>query len=192
MVLKLTLAPLLLSALTVSATPGPPVQVRWVEGSGDRLKTVDGHTVVEYRNAGAGGIEWTLAGTGQAGGNSASQLWLYTAPKRATVALSAATEAVAFMMAGDYNDGVATFLVDGVEIDTFDMFHRGERTIIVEGLPRAAHVLEAVAEGRKQARSMSTHIALYGGAALDAEPIAAENRAPNASPDRALLSYTQR
>ncbi len=149
----------------------PSLQVRWVDGSGDRLTTVAGYTVVEYRNAGEGGLEWALAGEGRDGGNGPSQLWLYDAPRRAFTALTAPSEAVAFMTAGDHNDGFATFLVDGVEVGTFDMHRRGEQTLVVEGLDRAAHHLEVRAEGRKSPRSQAAHVAVYGGAALSNEAV---------------------
>lgn len=152
-------------------TPDPPVKVRWVSVSGDRLAAVAGYTVVEYRNAGAGGLEWVVSGEGQAGGNGPSQLWLLEAPVQASVVFTAPSEAVAFMTAGDSNDGFATFLVDGVEIGTYNMYRRGEQTLVAEGLERVPHRLEIRADGRKVSRSQSAHVALYGGAALSNEQI---------------------
>ncbi len=173
--LLLTLA-LFLAAPSHSTPPDPPVQARWVGVSGDELLTVAGYTVVEYRNAGQGGLEWLVDGTGHTNGNGTSQLWLLTSPKQASTIFTAPSEAVAFMTAGDYNDGFATFLVDGVEVGTFDMYRRGEQTLVVEGLERVPHRLEVRATGLKALRSKAAHVALYGGAALSNQIV--EHRRP--------------
>ena len=166
---------LLALALAFSAPPAPhppeppTPEAFWVGVSGDRLTEVAGYRVAEYRNAGVGGMDWRLAGTGRDGGNGPSQLWLLDAPRQATVAFAEPSEAVAFMTAGDHNDGFATFLVDGVAVGTFDMYGRGERTLVVRGLSMEAHVVEVRMEGRKRTGSQAAHVALYGGAALVVE-----------------------
>ncbi len=161
---------MLLLSLALLLTPLPPadsVNAVWVSASGDALREVGGYRVVEYRDAGEDGGDWHLMGDGATSGNGPSQLWLLRAPAAAAVALSLPSEAVAFMTAGDHNDGFATFLVDGVVVGTYDMYRRGEKTLLVRGLARRAHVLEVRMEGRKRRRSRDNHVAVYGGAALE-------------------------
>ena len=142
------------------------LRVRWVAGGGDDLTHVGEYVIAEYKNAGEGGIDWTLEGPGYDGGNGTSQLWLLTGPKTASVRFTVPSEAVAFMMVGDHNDGFATLLVDGQEIGTFDLYRRGRQTIVVDQLPYAQHRLTVRYTGQKQARSPGAHVALHGGAAL--------------------------
>lgn len=165
------------TGITQSQTPAPSLtHTRWVSVSGDRLTVVAGYYVIEYRDAKEGGGDWTLQGSGIAGGNGPSQLWLMHAPMAATTAFSVPSEAVAFMTAGDFNDGFATFLVDGEVVGTYDMYKRRERTLVVEGLPMRPHMLEVRMEGRKRPASASDHVAFYGGAALTKETVAMVDR----------------
>lgn len=155
------------------ATHEEATEVRWVRASGDDLTEVAGYRVEGYRDAGRGGIDWTLEGSGVASGWGRDQLWLMSSPMAARTTLAVPSEAVAFMMDGDRNDGIATFLVDGVEVGTFDMFGRSMQTLVVEGLPLRQHTLEVRMTGQKHRRSRAPHVALWGGSALVREIVAA-------------------
>ncbi|MEL6614920.1 MAG: hypothetical protein AAFQ43_04235, partial [Bacteroidota bacterium] len=121
---------------------------------------------VDYRDAGEGGLDWQLVGTGSASGNGTRHLFMLEAPLAARVQLAVESEAVAFMMDGDGNEGFATFLVDGQEIGTYDMFNRSMQTLVVTGLPRARHTLEVRVVGEKRRYSHGVHVSMYGGSAL--------------------------
>ena len=163
---------LLLASLLSADAPDRP-ETRWVRGSSDTLTTIAGYAVVGYRDAGTGGMDWTLHGGGTHGGWEHHQLWMTDAPLSARTTLPVASEAVAFMMDGDRNDGFATFLVDGQEVGTFDMYQRSLQTLVVEGLPLRRHTLEVRMEGTKRRRARADHLAMYGGSALIREVIAA-------------------
>lgn len=167
---------LLLLAILASFHPPPEAglpETRWVSGSGDRLTEVAGYLVQGYRDAGRGGLDWTLAGEGVADGWEHHQLWMMEAPMAARTTLPVPSEAVAFMMDGDQNDGIATFLVDGQEVGTFDMYHRSMQTLVVEGLPLGRHTLEVRMTGEKRRGARGDHVALWGGSALVREVVAA-------------------
>ena len=133
---------------------------------GEPVESVAGYRVTDYRDAGEGGGDWTLSGDGDASGMGTRLLFLLSAPLAATTQLDAPSEAVAFMMDGDGNEGFATFLVDGVEVGTFDMYGRAKQTLVVTGLPLAPHALEVRATGRQRRGSRGAHVSMYGGAAL--------------------------
>ena len=163
----------LIAGLLSGSTPDLP-ETRWVRGSSDTLTVLAGYQVVGYRDAGTGGMDWTLHGDGWAGGWDHHQLWMVKAPMSARTTLPVASEAVAFMMDGDRNDGFATFLVDGQVIGTFDMYQRSLQSLIVEGLPMRRHTLEVRMEGTKRRYARADHIAMYGGSALIREVYAAK------------------
>lgn len=153
-----------ISIALLACTMAP--EVRWVPGSGDHLREVAGYRVESYRDAGLGGLDWTVTGDGPSAGWEHHQLWLYDAPLEATTDLAVASDAVAFMMDGDRNDGWATFLVDGQEVGSFDMYGRRNQTLVVEGLSLRRHTLTVRVDGIKRPRARAAHVALYGGSAL--------------------------
>lgn len=74
--------------------------------------------VIEYRNAGRGGIDWEVTGTGPTGGWFKQELWLLDdsaagipGTSEATTTFSVISNSVGFIMAGDHNDGFAQFLL---------------------------------------------------------------------------------
>ena len=174
--LALTLALLLASgALASGASLAPPrtPEARWATPGGEPVEEVAGYRVVDYRDAGEGGGDWALVGQGRAGGNGTRHLFMVEGPLAARVALSVPSEAVAFMMDGDSNEGFATFLVDGQEVGTWDMYNRSMQTLVVTDLPMRPHTLEVRMTGRKRPTSRGVHVSLYGGSALVREVIAA-------------------
>jgi len=144
--------------------------LQWVPESGDYLTTVGGYSILEYKNARTGGYDWTVTGSGADGGNGSSQLWLFDPPNTASVTFSVASHAISFMMAGDYNDGYAKFVVDGIDVGTFDLYNLGNQSLLVLGLPYGIHTIEVVQVGAKNPNSSDDHVAIYGGAAIVPEP----------------------
>ena len=177
--LRLALAALLAasggSALAQEAAPlAPPApEARWARPGGEPVEAVAGYRVLDYRDAGEGGGDWTVLGRGETGANGTRHLFLLEAPLAARVQLSVPSDAVAFMMDGDGNEGFATFLVDGVEVGTWDMYGRSMQTLVVTGLEHRPHTLEVRVTGRKRSASHGVHVSLYGGSALVRDVLAA-------------------
>lgn len=118
--------------------------VSWLDGSGDSLAEIGGLAVKQFKNAGTGGVDWTVIGRGGDGGNGRSQLWLLNAPNTAKLTFMVKSSAVGFMMSGDDNDGYARFVVDGRTVGTFDLYNLGEKTLVVSHLPYSYHTIEVV------------------------------------------------
>jgi len=159
------------SPTVLTQAPGP--QARWMKPGGEPVTEIAGYRVADYRDAGEGGLDWTLTGEGAHSGWGTRQLWMGTAPLAAHVQLDVESEAVAFMMDGDGNDGFATYVVDGQEIGTWDMYGRAGFTLVVTNLPMKAHRLEVRMTGQKRAASHAAHVSMYGGSALVKDVIAA-------------------
>ena len=142
-------------------------------GVTDFATTVGGYNLTEYKDADGGGGEWSTTGT--VGGN-ATQLWLFSIGGTATTTFTQESTAVAFMMQNDFNDGIARFFVDGVNVLDFDTYmptgSEIPRTFIFSGLESGAHELsfEYLVGG---VSPNSQGIALYGGAALSQIPVPA-------------------
>lgn len=162
-------------AFALSASVAQAVVIQWVPESGDGLTSVGGRGIVEYNDAfyDAGGTgDWAVDG-GVYGGNS-SQLWLLDDVNTASTTFSTASSAVAFMMAGDWNDGLADFLVDGVTVLAgHDMAHLGNQSLIVSGLSFATHtvaVRHLDVPGSSNAPPCAgggcDHVAIFGAAAI--------------------------
>ena len=149
-----------------------PPEARWATPGGEPVVEIAGYRVAGYRDAGEGGLDWTLVGAGRADGWGTRQLWMLEAPLAARTGLEVESEAVAFMMDGDGNEGFATFLVDGREVGTFDMYGRSNQTLVITGLPLARHTLEVRVEGRKRLASRGVHVSMYGGSALVRDVVA--------------------
>lgn len=148
------------------------------ERNGNPL-SIQGNPVLEYKNAGKGGIDWLVTGDGPTGGRGIRELWLFDdsaagipGTSQATTTFSVISNAVGFVMAGDHNDGFAQFFVDGVDVGTFDMYRSGNRILAVTGLDFMAHTLKIVQLGEHNPNSTKGDVAIFGGAAFNT-PIAA-------------------
>lgn len=169
---------LLLISPNVSAFSIEWLPLVTTEKSGNPLN-IGGNPVLEYRNAGKGGIDWTVTGDGPTGGRGIRELWLFDdsaagipGTSQATTTFSVVSNAVGFVMAGDHNDGFAQFLVDGIDVGTFDMYRTGNRILAVTGLDFMAHTLTIVQLGEHNPNSTKGDVAIFGGAAFNT-PIAA-------------------
>ncbi len=153
------------------------VSIEWVHQSGDSLTSVGGYDILEYMNAGTGGIDWTLTELGSTGGNGTSQLWLTNAPTSASVTFTVPSSAVSFMIHGDSNDGFAEFFVDYVLLGSFDLYNLGHQSLVVSDLAYSVHTLSVVQTGERNPSSSGDDVAIYGGAAISASvpepPVAA-------------------
>lgn len=148
------------------------------EKNGNPL-SIQGNPVLEYKNAGKGGIDWVVTGDGPTGGRGIRELWLFDdsaagipGTSQATTTFSVISNAVGFVMAGDHNDGFAQFFVDGIDVGTFDMYRGGNRILAVTGLDFMAHTLKIVQLGEHNPNSTKGDVAIFGGAAFNT-PIAA-------------------
>lgn len=148
------------------------------ERNGNPL-SIQGNPVLEYKNAGRGGIDWVVTGDGPTGGRGIRELWLFDdsaagipGTSQATTTFSVISNAVGFVMAGDHNDGFAQFFVDGIDVGTFDMYRGGNRILAVTGLDFMAHTLKIVQLGEHNPNSTKGDVAIFGGAAFNT-PIAA-------------------
>ena len=148
------------------------------EKNGNPL-SIQGNPVLEYKNAGKGGIDWVVTGDGPTGGRGIRELWLFDdsaagipGTSQATTTFSVISNAVGFVMAGDHNDGFAQFFVDGIDVGTFDMYRSGNRILAVTGLDFMAHTLKIVQLGEHNPNSTKGDVAIFGGAAFNT-PIAA-------------------
>lgn len=148
------------------------------ERNGNPL-SIQGNPVLEYKNAGRGGIDWVVTGDGPTGGRGIRELWLFDdsaagipGTSQATTTFSVISNAVGFVMAGDHNDGFAQFFVDGIDVGTFDMYRGGNRILAVTGLDYMAHTLKIVQLGEHNPNSTKGDVAIFGGAAFNT-PIAA-------------------
>lgn len=148
------------------------------ERNGNPLN-IGGNPVLEYRNAGKGGIDWTVTGDGPTGGRGIRELWLFDdsaagilGTSQATTSFSVVSNAVGFVMAGDHNDGFAQFFVDNIDVGTFDMYRGGNRILAITGLDFMAHTLTIVQLGEHNPNSTKGDVAIFGGAAFNT-PIAA-------------------
>jgi hypothetical protein len=53
------------------------------------------------------------------------------------------------MMTGDFNDGYADFLVDGINVGRFDLFNLGNQSLIVSDLTEGIHTIAVSQVGQK-------------------------------------------
>lgn len=177
------MARILVIALLLISSNVSAFSIEWLplvttEKNGNPLSIHD-NPVLEYRNAGKGGIDWVVTGDGPTGGRGIRELWLFDdsaagilGTSQATTSFSVASNAVGFVMAGDHNDGFAQFLVDNIDVGTFDMYRGGNRILAVTGLDFMAHTLTIVQLGEHNPNSTKGDVAIFGGAAFNT-PIAA-------------------
>ncbi|MBX3616914.1 PEP-CTERM sorting domain-containing protein [Nitrosomonas sp.] len=170
---RILIIALLLISPNVSAFSVEWLPLVTTEKNGNPL-SIYGNPVLEYRNAGKGGIDWVVTGDGPTGGRGIRELWLFDdsaagipGTSQATTTFSAISNAVGFVMAGDHNDGFAQFLVDNVDIGTFDMYRAGNRILVVTGLDFMTHTLTIVQLGEHNLNSTKGDVAIFGGAAFN-------------------------
>jgi len=169
---------ILMVALLLISSHASALSMKWIplvttEKNGNPV-SVEGHAVLEYRNAGKSGIDWIVTGDGPTGGKGVRELWLFDnsaagipGTSQATTSFSAASNSVGFVMAGDHNDGFAQFFVDNIDVGTYDMYRGGNRILVVEGLDPIAHSLKIVQLGLHNPHSTKGDVAIFGGAAFN-------------------------
>lgn len=164
---------LLLFSSHVSAFSVEWISLTTTERNGNPLN-IHGNSVIEYRNAGKGGIDWTVTGDGPTGGRGIRELWLFDdsaagipGTSQAATSFSVASNSVGFVMAGDHNDGFAQFFVDGIDVGTYDMYRGGNRILVVTELDSAIHSLRIVQLGLHNPSSTKGDVAIFGGAAFN-------------------------
>ncbi len=136
--------------------------------------SIYGNPVIEYQNAGRGGIDWEVTGIGPRGGWGSRELWLLDdsaagipGTSQAATQFSVNSNSVGFVMAGDHNDGFAQFFVDDINVGTYDMYQTGWRILVVTGLDSFAHALKIVQLGEHNPHAAKGDVAIFGGAAFN-------------------------
>jgi len=136
--------------------------------------TIDGNPIIEYRNAGDGGIDWTATGGGKRGGMGVRELWLFDDSASGVIGTSTAettfsvvSNSVSFIMNGDHNDGWARFFVDGIDVGAFDLYEKGLQNLVVSGLDSIVHTLTIKQLGRHNDKATKGDVTILGGAAFD-------------------------
>lgn len=169
---------ILVITLLLLSSNASAFSVEWIplvtaERNGNPLN-IDGNPVIEYRNAGKGGIDWTVTGDGPTGGRGIRELWLFDdsaagipGTSQAATSFSVASNSVGFVMAGDHNDGFAQFFVDGIDVGTYDMYRGGNRILVVTELDSIVHSLKIVQLGLHNPASTKGDVAIFGGAAFN-------------------------
>ncbi|PSJ18862.1 PEP-CTERM sorting domain-containing protein [Nitrosomonas supralitoralis] len=169
---------ILLIMLMLISSHASALTIEWIpldtaERSGDPLN-INGNTVLEYKNAGRGGVDWDTSGDGPRGGLDIRELWLFDnsaagilGTSEATTTFSVVSNSIGFVMAGDHNDGFARFIVDNIDVGTYDMYRTGNRVLVVTGLDTIAHSLRVVQLGLHNPNSTKGDVAIFGGAAFD-------------------------
>ncbi len=169
---------LLLISFQVSALAIEWIPLETPENNGN-ISSIDGNPVLDYNNAGRGGIDWQVSGIGPTGGLGLRELWLYDdsaagipGTSVATTLFSVISNSVGFVMAGDHNDGLAQFFVDDINVGTYDLFQSGHRVLVVSGLTSIAHSLRIVQLGQHNPNSAKGDVAIIGGAAFNVPIVA--------------------
>ncbi len=169
---------LLLISFQVSALAIEWIPLETPENNGN-ISSIDGNPVLDYNNAGRGGIDWQVSGIGPTGGLGLRELWLYDdsaagipGTSVATTLFSVISNSVGFVMAGDHNDGLAQFFVDDINVGTYDLFQTGHRVLVVSGLTSIAHSLRIVQLGQHNPNSAKGDVAIIGGAAFNVPIVA--------------------
>lgn len=171
--IRILLIMLLLISSHASALTMEWIPLDTAERNGDPLN-INGNTVLEYKNAGRGGVDWDTSGDGPRGGLGIRELWLFDnsaagilGTSEATTTFSVVSNSIGFVMAGDHNDGFARFIVDSIDVGTYDMYRTGNRVLVVTGLDTIAHSLRVVQLGLHNPNSTKGDVAIFGGAAFD-------------------------
>ena len=173
---------ILVITLLVVSSHASALSTQWIPlGAATRQGNpieINGNPVIEYRNAGRGGIDWDVSGIGPRGGLGTRELWLFDnsaagipGTSEATTAFSVISNSVGFIMAGDHNDGFAQFFVDNIDVGTYDMYRTGNRILVVTELDSVVHSLRIVQLGRHNPDSTKGDVAIFGGAAFNTPAI---------------------
>jgi len=174
---------ILVVALLLISSHALALSTEWIPLGGAATRQgnpieINGNPVIEYRNAGRGGIDWEVTGTGPTGGWFRQELWLLDdsaagipGTSEATTTFSVISNSVGFIMAGDHNDGFAQFFVDNIDVGTFDMYQTGDRILVVTELDSRAHSLRIVQLGQHNPNSTKGDVAIFGGAAFNTPAI---------------------
>lgn len=169
---------ILVITLLLLSSNASAFSVEWIPlGAAERNGNpwnIHGNPVIEYRNAGKGGIDWTVTGDGPTGGREIRELWLFDdsaagipGTSQAATSFSVASNSVGFVMAGDHNDGFTQFFVDGIDVGTYDMHRGGNRILVVTELDSIVHSLKIVQLGLHNPASTKGDVAIFGGAAFN-------------------------
>ena len=169
---------LLLISFQVSALAIEWIPLETPENNGN-ISSIDGNPVLDYNNAGRGGIDWQVSGIGPTGGLGLRELWLYDdsaagipGTSVATTLFSVISNSVGFVMAGDHNDGLAQLCVEDINVGTYELFQTGHRVLVVSGLTSIAHSLRIVQLGQHNPNSAKGDVAIIGGAAFNVPIVA--------------------
>lgn len=169
---------LLIIALLLVCSHASAISIQWsplgaVAFEGEPVN-ISGSTIIEYKNAGVGGIDWNATGIGPRGGLGVQELWLFDdsaggipGTSEATTTFKEISNSVSFIMTGDHNDGFAQFFVDNIDVGTFDLYQTGNRNLIVTGLDSIAHSLRILQLGEHNLHSRKGDVAILGGAAFN-------------------------
>lgn len=169
----------LLWVLLLTSTSASALSIQWLPLPETATQqgnpgTILGNPVLDFRNAGKNGIDWTATGIGPKGGYEHQELWLLDDSKGGIPGTSEAFtnftipgNSVAFILKGDHNDGYAQFFVDDKEIGIFDMFQRGRAVLAVTGLELIMHSIKVVQLGYHNPETYKADIAIMGGATFN-------------------------
>lgn len=173
---------ILVVTLLLISSHASALSIQWISlgaatSQGNPIE-INGNPVIEFRNAGRGGIDWDVSGIGPRGGLGARELWLFDnsaagipGTSEATTVFSVISNSVGFIMAGDHNDGFAQFFVDNIDVGTFDMYQTGDGILVVTELDSIAHSLRIVQLGQHNPNSTKGDVAIFGGAAFNTPAI---------------------
>jgi len=169
---------LLIVALLLISSHASAISIQWIPLGAASLEgepvNINGNPIIEYKNAGVGGIDWDATGIGPRGGLGVQELWLFDdsagnipGTSEATTTFKEISNSVSFIMTGDHNDGFAQFFVDNIDVGTFDLYQIGNMNLIVTGLDSIAHTLRIVQLGEHNLNSRKGDVAILGGAAFN-------------------------
>ena len=169
---------LLIIALLLISSHASAFSIQWIPLGATNAEgnpsTIGGNPIIEYKNAGKDGIDWTATGDGKRGGMGVRELWLFDdsasgrlGTSAAKTSFSVASNSISFIMNGDHNDGWARFFVDDVDVGAFDLYETGLQNLVVTGLDFTAHSLEIVQLGRHNPNATKGDVAIIGGAAFN-------------------------
>ncbi len=154
------------------------ISIHWTPLSSTTIEgnpvTVEGNSVIEFNNAGIGGVDWNATGIGPRGGLGLQELWLFDdsaanipGTSVAETTFSVNSNSVGFVINGDHNDGFAQFFVDGIDVGVYDLHQIGRSVLVVTELDSIAHTLQIVQLGQHNPLSAKGDVAILGGVAFN-------------------------
>ncbi len=165
-------------AANVDITLGLPASSLEFENPLIAGKTVKNYTVVDWRDADFSWgpppwyDDWTVSHPGQIDGN-ANEIWMRNAGQNIWTTTTVMSNIVSIHMTGDYNDGRAEVLVDGVVVAVLDMGTAGlpqTALIIVKNLPWSLHNVMVRDTGWGPISNLGDDVHTFGAAALQMRP----------------------